>query len=106
MKKKETNRLKGDEPDEEKIKNYIKAAEIVGVTKQDQAFADIVLHVGDRVQIREFIFELAENEKRCGDKQVLICKRRFWQVYHGKVAIDDSEGELRHSILGPNSSFH
>lgn len=71
------------DPNIEKINDYVSKAE-----KAKDEFSDIILRAGDRVQIREYIFELVEDERRVQDKQVFICDGRFWQIYHGKIAVE------------------
>jgi serine/threonine protein kinase len=69
-------------PNEKKLEEYIAQA-----TQPPTELPDKILRAGDRVQLRENIFELIEDEKRIGDKQVLICEYNYWQIYHGRVAV-------------------
>lgn len=50
-------------------------------------YADTILRAGDRVQVRDFIFQLKEDEKRYADKQIFVCSSQVWQIYHGRIAI-------------------
>ena len=73
------------QPDVAKIKgDYLAQAQ---TADPDQSFPDSVLLEGDRVQIREFIFELAEAERRFEDKQILRCRKQYWEIHHGKIAV-------------------
>jgi len=42
---------------------------------------------GDRIQIRDYIFELAEDEKFIAGAQILTCRFPYWQMFHGRVAV-------------------
>jgi serine/threonine protein kinase len=42
---------------------------------------------GDRVQLRDYIFELVEPEEILGNFQVFPCSPKFWTIYHGRIAI-------------------
>lgn len=73
-----------DEIDLQKIDGYIDSAQ---PADPDKSYPDSVLLRGDRIQIREFIFELDETEKRYEDKQILQVRPEYWQIYHGKIAV-------------------
>jgi hypothetical protein len=42
---------------------------------------------GDRIQLREYIFEV-EKEWHVGNKQVLECNSRYWKIYHGRIVVE------------------
>ena len=46
-----------------------------------------VLDAGDRVQLRDYIFELVAEEEILGNIQVFRCSPKFWTIYHGRIAI-------------------
>lgn len=46
-----------------------------------------VLDTGDRVQLRDYIFELDAEEEILGNIQVFRCSPKFWTIYHGRIAI-------------------
>ncbi len=45
------------------------------------------LRAGDRIQIKNYIFELKSHEKNIENKKVLKCNSVFWQIYHNKITI-------------------
>ena len=52
------------------------------------------LQRGDRIQIRDLIFELLHQGQEVEDKRVLTCRKDYWKVYHGRIvvaAIDDEQ---------------
>jgi len=42
---------------------------------------------GDRIQLREYIFEV-EKEWHVGNKQLLECNSRYWKIYHGRIVVE------------------
>lgn len=42
---------------------------------------------GDRVQLRDYVFELTAEEEVLGNILVFTCDQKFWTVYHGRIAI-------------------
>lgn len=42
---------------------------------------------GDRIQIREYIFDV-EKEWHVEDKQILKCSSRYWKIYHGRIVVE------------------
>jgi serine/threonine protein kinase len=73
--------------DESKIDRYLDQA--VPAADGDE-YPDAVLLPGDRIQIRDFIFELDGIEKRFNDKQILECDSQCWQIFHGKIAVSST----------------
>lgn len=67
-----------------RIKRYAQEAH---QADRDKSYPDSVLLAGDRIQIREFIFELNDTEQRYEDKQILPVRTEYWQIYHGKIAV-------------------
>lgn len=45
------------------------------------------LGTGDRVQLRDYVFELTAEEEVLGNILVFQCDQKFWTVYHGRIAI-------------------
>jgi len=45
---------------------------------------------GDRVQLRDYIFELNAPEEIFGNIQVFHCSPKFWTIYHDRIAISES----------------
>jgi serine/threonine protein kinase len=45
---------------------------------------------GDRIQVREYIFDV-EEEWHVGNKQILKCKGRFWKIYHGRIVVESRD---------------
>lgn len=70
------------QPRMDRIREYVMQA-----SPPASELPDKILREGDRLQLRENIFELIEDEKRIGDKQVLTCDYNYWQIYHGRVAV-------------------
>jgi serine/threonine protein kinase len=70
--------------DEAKINEYLNRAETAA---DDGEYPEAVLLPGDRIQIRDFIFELEATERRFEDKQILECNSQCWQIFHGKIAV-------------------
>jgi serine/threonine protein kinase len=81
-------------PNEEKLKGYIAEAREVPALDESKG---TVLEAGDRIQIRDYIFELTEGEKRLEDKQIFVCKHTYWVIFHGRIAIESNQnlGGLR-----------
>lgn len=74
--------VKDGEPNRTVIEDWLKRSLPLKDEYQDEA-----LRAGDRIQVRDFIFELDEDERRIEDKQIFFCDRRCWQLYHGRIAI-------------------
>lgn len=52
----------------------------------DEMHAD-TLSEGDRVQIRDYIFEVIKS-KELGDRQILLCRKSpSWKVYQGRIVV-------------------
>lgn len=62
------------------------------------ARATRTLEAGDRVQIRDYIFEVVE-EWSLPNLQILKCKQRFWKIYHNRIVVAcDDELEEMHTV--------
>lgn len=75
-------------PDKAKIEEYVATAR--NITPRDES-EGTVLDVGDRIQIRDYIFELVESEKRLRDMQIFDCKHTHWLIFHGRIAVESRE---------------
>lgn len=49
------------------------------------------LQAGDRIQIREYIFELREAETVYNNRQIFECDERFYKIYHGRIVVESSD---------------
>ena len=49
------------------------------------------LHMGDRIQLRDYVFELADEECVLEKMQLFVCKKIFWTVYHTKIVIHENK---------------
>ncbi|MEM7130402.1 MAG: hypothetical protein AAF702_29020 [Chloroflexota bacterium] len=58
------------------------------------------LHEGDRIQIRDYIFELVDTERHGHNLQTFECKKEHWVVYHGRIVVrcEQNEFESCHSF--------
>lgn len=56
----------------------------------DKLGGQITLAKGDRIQLREYIFDVVE-ERRLDKRQYIKCKREFWTVFHGRIVIRSEE---------------
>jgi hypothetical protein len=45
---------------------------------------------GDRIQIRDFIFDVIEAAE-LDDIQIIKCKARSWKIYHGRIVVENTE---------------
>ncbi|HMQ32747.1 MAG TPA: hypothetical protein PKD53_18590 [Chloroflexaceae bacterium] len=81
------------QPRMERIRAYIEQA-----ASPAGELPDKILREGDRLQLREHIFELIEDEKRIGDKQILTCDYDYWQIYHGRVAVRVPASDEPHGV--------
>lgn len=77
----------------ELVRTYIDQAATPTNEPPDKTLLD-----GDRLQLRENIFELIADEQRIGDKQVLTCDYNYWKIYHGRVAVRVPASEEPQSI--------
>jgi hypothetical protein len=57
---------------------------------KDQQAPDSALHKGDRIQLRDYIFELADREQVLGNMHLFECHDLYWTVYHGKIVINEN----------------
>lgn len=46
---------------------------------------------GDRIQVREYIFEIKEVDTTSTGEQILLCSGKHWKIYHGRIVIVDDE---------------
>ncbi len=46
-----------------------------------------VLKSGDRIQIRDYIFELSKDETYVDGLQVFECAPEYWSIFHGRVLV-------------------
>lgn len=49
------------------------------------------LREGDRVQLRDYIFQLLKEEEILGNMLIFECAQKFWTVYHGRIAIYENK---------------
>lgn len=49
------------------------------------------LDKGDRIQLRDYVFELAEREEILDNMQLFECHKVFWTVYHSKIVINENK---------------
>lgn len=49
------------------------------------------LDKGDRIQLRDYVFELAEREEILDNMQLFECHNVFWTVYHSKIVINENK---------------
>ncbi|MEZ4664281.1 MAG: hypothetical protein R2911_42665 [Caldilineaceae bacterium] len=57
------------------------------------------LSAGDRIQIREYIFEVIQ-EWNIRDKQIIKCTNKIWKVYHGRIVVEADEEEKKRFHAG------
>jgi serine/threonine protein kinase len=46
---------------------------------------------GDRIQVRDYIFQIEATEWTDDTKQLLLVNKKHWKVFHGKIAVYDDE---------------
>ena len=51
------------------------------------------LQQGDRIQVRDLIFELLDHGREVEDKRILICSKDYWKVYHGRIVVAATDEE-------------
>jgi serine/threonine protein kinase len=56
----------------------------------DDPQSDSLLKQGDRIQIRDYIFDVIKAAD-IDDKQVLRCNRKCWKIYHGRIVIANDQ---------------
>jgi hypothetical protein len=49
------------------------------------------LQPGDRMQVREYIFQLASKERYFKNLQILECHADCWKVYHGRIVVASND---------------
>lgn len=59
--------------------------------KSDKDYSSTLLQKGDRIQVREYIFELVDDEWSVEDKQILVCSKKFWKIYHGRIVVNSTD---------------
>jgi serine/threonine protein kinase len=57
---------------------------------EEKPSIDDVLVAGDRIQIREYIFDVLKAAEVDG-KQVLRCKEGIWKIYHGRIVVKNTD---------------
>jgi hypothetical protein len=57
---------------------------------EEKSSIDDALVVGDRIQIREYIFDVMKAAEVDG-KQVLRCKEGIWKIYHGRIVVKNTD---------------
>lgn len=68
------------------INQYINYS-LTANSNKEQKSLQLGLRSGDRIKIRDYIFELKSDELNIEDKQILQCKSKIWKIYHNKIAI-------------------
>lgn len=68
------------------IQNAIKKFESLPANE----LAKSSLQEGDRIQIRDYIFDVIKAAE-IGDMHVLRCKARSWKIYHGRIVVENTE---------------
>lgn len=53
-----------------------------------------LLHGGDRIQIRDYIFELIDSERQGNNLQIFECQKEYWTVYHGRIVVKCEQNEF------------
>jgi hypothetical protein len=73
-------------------RNYLKQVGDLrdDLARSDNAQRDERLQKGDRIQIREYIFDV-EEEWNVEDKQILKCTSKVWKVYHGRIVVESTD---------------
>lgn len=57
---------------------------------EERPSIDDTLVAGDRIQIREYIFDVVRAAEVDG-KQVLRCKESIWKIYHGRIVVKNTD---------------
>ena len=70
------------EPKRKIIQEWIKENE-----SQQTNNSTCLLDEGDRIQIREYIFELSRKERNIGNKQIFECKPQVWEIYQNRIVV-------------------
>lgn len=73
-----------NKPDQEKIKSLIEQ-NLDQENREDDS--KTLLDKGDRIQVREFIFEVEEIERNVENKQILKCNTRVWKIYQNRIVV-------------------
>jgi hypothetical protein len=63
---------------------------VVDINKLKKSDPQNGLVKGDRIQIREYIFDV-EAEWNEEDKQILKCSQSHWKVYHGRIVVQSED---------------
>ncbi len=61
-----------------------------GAEKQTAVSLDR-LKEGDRIQVRDYIFELKEDEKYVEQMQIFRCKPESWRIYQGRIVVKNTD---------------
>ena len=69
-----------------KIHDYRKQAESRGKGTYDD-----ILDKGDRIQLRDYVFELAAKEQVLDNMQIFECRKLYWTIYHGRIMINENK---------------
>lgn len=79
-------------------KHYVKFINLLADSEQDST--NMRLQGGDRLQIRDYIFELVDREHHGHNLQAFECKKEYWVVYHGRIVVrcEHNEFESCHSF--------
>lgn len=73
-----------NKPDREKIKSLIDK-NLNSENREDDS--KTLLDKGDRIQVREYIFEVEEVERNVQNKQILKCNTRVWKIYQNRIVV-------------------
>jgi serine/threonine protein kinase len=82
--------LEEDSVKEEVIEN-IKGFKYPKELEENPKYDSSLLIPGDKIQIREYIFQIEDIGITESGNKILLCSKHYWKIFHGKIIIASKE---------------
>lgn len=64
-----------------------------------EEYDQALLIPGDKIQIREYIFQIQDIGATENGDRVLLCSKKYWKIFHGKIITISDEEIINHSWM-------
>ncbi len=75
----------------EEIIEGLRTFEFPSIKEGKPTYDPALLIPGDKIQVREYIFQIEDVSMDAHGNRVLLCSREYWKIFHGKIITSAKE---------------